>query len=88
MNTVGYIAEQKIRSYDVAWDEVPQLEKKAKKMGERSVPSGSLAYGERKGWRKPFPPPQSTARVASLAGFFFYLFSQLRSLVPGYYDAT
>lgn len=45
MNTVGYIAEQKIRSYDVAWDEVPQLEKKAKKMGERSVPSGSLAYG-------------------------------------------
>lgn len=46
MNTVDYIAEQNIRSYDVAWDEVPQLGKKAKKMGERSVPSGSLAYGD------------------------------------------
>ena len=31
MNTVDYIAEQKIRSYDVAWDQAPQLGKKAKK---------------------------------------------------------
>lgn len=31
MNTVDYIAEQKIRSYDVAWDQAPQLAKKAKK---------------------------------------------------------
>lgn len=31
MNTVDYIAEQKIRSYDVAWEQAPQLGKKAKK---------------------------------------------------------
>ena len=74
LSTVDYIAKQKIRSYDVAWDQVPQLEKKAKKVGERSVPSGSLAYGEGKGWRPPFPPPQSTARLASLADFFWPFF--------------
>ena len=34
MNTVDYIAEQKIRSYDVAWDQAPQLGKKAKKKKE------------------------------------------------------
>ena len=74
LSTVDYIAEQKIRSYDVAWEQVPQLEKKAKKVGERSVPSGSLAYGEGKGWRPPFPPPQSTTRLASLADFFWPFF--------------
>ena len=73
LSTVDYIAKQKIRSYDVAWDQVPQLEKKAKKVGERSVPSGSLAYGEGKGWRPPFPPPQSTARLASSFADFFFL---------------
>ena len=43
-------------------------------MGEQSVPSGSLAYGEGKGWWPPFPPPQSTVRLASHADFFWPFF--------------
>ena len=46
-----------IAIWRLAWDQVPQLEKKAKKTGERSEPNCS--------------PPQCTARLASLADFFF-----------------
>ena len=43
------------------------LGEKGKKIGERSEPRGSLGRGKR---RRRFPPPQTTARLASLANIF------------------
>ena len=67
----------------VAWDQDLALGEKGKKIGERSEPRGSLGRG-----KGPFPPPQATAGLSSLADIFpiqprFCLFFPLRSLVPG-----
>ena len=43
------------------------LGEKGKKIGERSEPRGSLGRGKR---RRRFPPPQTTARLASLTNIF------------------
>ena len=44
------------------------LGEKGKKIGEGSEPRGSLGRGRRR--RRRFPPPQTTARLASLANIF------------------
>ena len=60
-----------IATWRLAWDQVPQLEKKAKKIGERSEPSCS--------------PPQCTSRLVSLAEYFFLLFAVLLHFLPYFF---
>ena len=58
----------------LAWDQAPEKAEKGKKsalakkkVGERSEPKGSLERGRDVGAPPPFPPPQDTFRLASLA---------------------
>lgn len=87
MNTVDYIAEQKIRSYDVVWDEVPNLEKMAKKWASKACLVVVSLMGRGKGGGRLSPLP--SLPLGSLRSpIFLAFFPQLGSLVPGYYDAT
>ena len=51
----------------LAWDQALEWEKGEKNRRAKRVERQSE---ERKMWRRPFPPPQATARLASFADIF------------------
>ena len=59
----------------LAWDQAPGKGEKIgvgekKTVAERSEPKGSLGRGRDVGALPPFPPPQDTFRLASLADIY------------------
>ena len=58
----------------LAWDQAPEKGEKIgvgeKKVGEQSEPKGSLGRGRDVGAAPPFPLPQDTFRLASLADIY------------------
>ena len=66
----------------VAWDQALLKGQSRKKiMAKQSEPSGSLGRGKG-GRRPPFPPPQSTARLPSLADLFFLFHPFFCAILP------